>query len=69
PLAKAKDIYVLPFEDAQEVSAERVGYVALCRGLGIIGGSGGSFRPQDETTMAEMAAAVYKAMSHIRSIR
>lgn len=68
-LAKIKEIYVLPFKDANKVSPDKIGYIALCKGLGLISGSDGFFRPQDVATMAELAAAVYKGLSTIRNLR
>ena len=68
-LAKIKDIYILPFKDANKVNTDKIGYVALCKGLNLVGGSDGFFRPQDEATMAELAVAVYKGLSNIRNLR
>lgn len=68
-LAKIKDIYILSFKDADKVSPDKIGYVALCKGLDLVGGSDGLFRPQEEATMAELAAAVYKGLSNIRNLR
>ncbi|AOT70190.1 S-layer homology domain-containing protein [Geosporobacter ferrireducens] len=68
-LAKIKDIYILPFKDADKVSPDKIGYIALCKGLELVGGSDGLFRPQEEATMAELAAAVYKGLNSIRNLR
>jgi predicted P-loop ATPase/GTPase len=68
-LAKAKDIYALPFADAAEVHQEKLGYVAICKGLQIIEGKDGYFRPKDPATMGEMAVAVYKALENIKDIK
>ena len=68
-LAKAKDLFVLNFEDSADVSAERIGYVAIGKGLDIVGESNGYFRPKDNATMAEAAAAVYKVLDSTKAVR
>ncbi len=65
-LARAKGIYTLAFDDQGEVSPERLGAVALCTGLEIMGGRDGKIRPKDSATMVEMAVAVYKALENIQ---
>lgn len=65
--AKSKDIFVLPYKDAKEVAADKLGYVAICKGLGIMEGSKGYFRPKDKLTTAELVVTVYKALGSINS--
>ncbi|MFZ5985567.1 MAG: YcdB/YcdC domain-containing protein [Bacillota bacterium] len=62
-IATAKGIFTLPFEDADEVDKSKIGYVAVGKGLGIFEGSNGKFRPKDNITLAEAAAAIYKALN------
>ena len=66
-LAAAEEIFKLPYGDSGEISRDKVGAVAICKGLGIMEGSKGKFRPGDNTTMAELAVAVYKALTSIKS--
>jgi hypothetical protein len=64
-LAKAKDIFILSFIDKNQITPDRVGYIAICKGLGIIG-ENGSFRPKDQATMAEMAMMVYRSLDKLQ---
>ena len=63
-LAKAKHIFNLSFPDKASISADLVGYVAICEGLGLIDGKN-NFRPKDAATMAEVADVIYKALNHM----
>ncbi|SHK22755.1 S-layer homology domain-containing protein [Tepidibacter formicigenes] len=63
-MASMKGIYSLGFKDEQSIGEEYKGYVAVCKGLGIISGNDGNFRPKDNATMLEMAISVYKALSN-----
>ncbi len=65
-LAKITEIFRLPFEDAEEISKDKIGYVAICKGLNIIGSTDNKFRPTANVNMAEMASAIYKALGNIR---
>ncbi len=65
-LAQAKDIFVLSFEDAKQISPDRTGYVAIGKGLGIITADNGKFRPNDDAKMAEAAVGIYKALDSLR---
>lgn len=67
-LAKSQEIFKLPFEDAGDVSSDKVGCVAVCRGLGIFTGET-KFRPKDNATMSEAALAIYKALANIKTVR
>ncbi|WP_176461914.1 YcdB/YcdC domain-containing protein [Anaeromicrobium sediminis] len=63
-LAKAQDIYVLPFKDANKISEEDKGYVALCKGLGLIEGE--EFNPQKNITYLDMAIIIYKSLENFK---
>ena len=63
-LAQAKDIFNVSFKDQGSISPEYVGYVAICKGLGLLG-EDANFRPKDQATMAEAAAIIYKALGNI----
>ncbi len=65
-VAKLQGIYTVPFKDANNISQENMGAVALCKGFGIIQGENGSFRPKDNATMLEMAISIYKALGNIK---
>lgn len=62
-MANMKNIYSLKFSDEASIDEDYKGYVAVCKGLGIISGNNSSFRPKDNATMTEMAVSVYKALS------
>jgi len=61
-VARIRGIYVLPYTDARTIAPADAGYVALCRGLGIITGDGAAFNPQHRVTRAEAAAALVRAL-------
>ncbi|WFD09278.1 YcdB/YcdC domain-containing protein [Tepidibacter hydrothermalis] len=63
-MANMKGIYSLGFKDEQNIEEDYKGYVAACKGLGIITGNDGNFRPKDNATMIEMAISIYKALSN-----
>jgi hypothetical protein len=62
-MANMKNIYSLKFSDEASIDEAYKGYVAVCKGLGIISGNNSSFRPKDNATMTEMAVSIYKALS------
>ncbi|WP_099190130.1 YcdB/YcdC domain-containing protein [Tepidibacter mesophilus] len=62
-MANMKDVYSLGFNDEDSIDNDYKGYVAVCKGLGIVAGDNSSFRPKDNATMTEMAVSVYKALS------
>lgn len=66
-LAKAREIFALTFSDAGDISEDKYGFVAIGKGLGILEGNDGKFRPKDKVTMVEFAVAVYKALENIRN--
>lgn len=52
-IAEIKDIYKTDFADNSGIKDNDIGYVAIARGLKIIQGSDGTFRPYDTLTRAE----------------
>lgn len=64
-LAAATGIFQVPYTDAETISQEALGAVAINYGLGIISGTG-AFRPNEEATMAETADMVFKAVAQQR---
>ncbi|WFD10545.1 YcdB/YcdC domain-containing protein [Tepidibacter hydrothermalis] len=63
-MANMKGVYSLEFSDEASIDNNYKGYVAVCKGLGIINGGNSSFRPKDNATMTEMAVSIYKALSN-----
>lgn len=62
-MSKMKGVYALGFCDEASIDNNYKGYVAVCKGLGIINGDNSSFRPKENATMTEMAVSIYKALS------
>ncbi|MEJ8554012.1 YcdB/YcdC domain-containing protein [Tepidibacter sp. Z1-5] len=62
-MANMKGVYSLGFGDEASIDNNYKGYVAVCKGLGIINGDNSNFRPKDNATMTEMAVSIYKALS------
>ena len=62
-VARLEGIFRTKFADDSSIPADCYGYVALGQGLGMITGSGGSFRPNDETTRAQAAVMLYNLMA------
>lgn len=60
--ASAQGIYSLPYPEAQAVSADSLGYVALAHGLAIVKGGADAYEPGHIMTRAEAATALVKAM-------
>ncbi|MGY4688531.1 YcdB/YcdC domain-containing protein [Salibacterium sp. K-3] len=58
--AQHKDIYNLPFEDANEISEEYAGHVALAHAEGILQGSDNQFNPDDDVTLAHLAVTCFR---------
>ncbi len=65
-LAKAKDIFVSGYKDADEISSDLKGHVAIVKGLGITEGTSEMFRPKENLKMQEAALIVYRALDTIR---
>lgn len=66
-LAKSKNIFDLDYKDENEINPDLYGYVAVCTGLNFFVGDNGNFRPKDNTTMAEFAITVYKALDMMKT--
>ena len=64
-LAEAHGIFKVNYNDANEISDAALGAVAINLGLGITS-DGGAYRPKDETTMAEVADMLFKAVAQQR---
>jgi len=62
-MAKMEGVYSLEFSDEPSIDNNYKGYVAVCKGLGIINGGNTNFRPKDNATMTEMAITIYKALA------
>lgn len=62
PVARLEGIFCTKFADDSAIPADCYGYVALGQGLGMINGSGGSFRPNDAATRAQAAVMLYNLM-------
>ncbi|MFZ5968806.1 MAG: YcdB/YcdC domain-containing protein [Bacillota bacterium] len=64
-LAKATDIFTITYKDQGDIAPDKIGYVAICKGLDLVEKSD-TFRPKDKGTMAELAHMIYKAMGYIQ---
>lgn len=58
-VADIKGIYNCEFKDVESIAPELVGYVTIAKGLGIINGYDGLFKPADEITRAQAAVVIY----------
>jgi hypothetical protein len=65
-LAEATGIFTVDYSDAETISTDALGAVAINLGLGTISGGSGTFRPLDNTTMAEIAEMIYNAVAQQR---
>lgn len=63
-VAKLGGIYKVNYNDASELSEDKVGYAAILTGFGVVSGDGSSLRPKSEITKAECAMMVYKYFSY-----
>ena len=61
PLEDLENIYKLEYDDADKISANLKGHVAIAKGLGIIGGE--SFRPKDNLTREEAVILIYNILN------
>ncbi|HVJ49733.1 YcdB/YcdC domain-containing protein [Desulfitobacterium sp.] len=59
--AQAKGIFAVPFADANSISSDSLGYIALSWGLGILKVDDSTFAPQKSVTRAEAAYALVHA--------
>lgn len=62
PLENLEDIYNLEFDDADKISTDLKGHVAIAKGLGLISGEG-NFRPKDNLTREEAAILIYNILN------
>lgn len=62
-VADIKGIFVTGFKDQGSISPGLIGYVAIAKGLGIVGGSGGYFNPKNSVTRAETAVMLYNYLT------
>ena len=62
-VADIKGIFVTGFRDQGSIDPGLVGYVAIAKGLGIVGGSGGNFNPKNSLTRAEVAVMLYNYLT------
>lgn len=58
-IAEIKDIYKLDFKDADSISEELIGYVAIATGLGVVDGDGENFNPKTNLTREQAAVLIY----------
>ncbi|WP_422717878.1 S-layer homology domain-containing protein [Gottschalkia purinilytica] len=56
-------MYKLDFKDADKISPELRGYVAIAQGLGIISGNNGNFNPTDNLTREQGIIVVYNMLN------
>lgn len=63
-IAKMSDIFNLGFADSNMISDGMLGYIALAKGFGIIGGNpDNTFAPQEPLTRADAAIMLYNYLS------
>lgn len=62
-VAKVKGIFTVPFTDAEQISPELYGHVALAYGLGISKGNNGEFRPNNDVSRAEAAILIFNSLN------
>ncbi len=60
--AELSGIYKTGFSDEAAISADKVGCVAIAKGLGLVSGVGGKFNPKASVTRAELAMMLYNAL-------
>jgi len=63
--ARFDSIYRLEFTDAEEISAELRGYVALASASGLVKPIDGEFAPQEPVTRGEAAEALVRLIRGI----
>lgn len=62
PLDNLGDIYKIEYDDADQISTNLKGHIAIAKGLGVISGEG-SFRPKDNLTREEAAVLIYNILN------
>jgi hypothetical protein len=66
-LAKDTDIFVLPVSDSNEVKSDQIGYIAIAKALKILEVENNKIRSAEDTTMVELAMAIYRILGNLRS--
>lgn len=61
-IAKLPDIFKVTYADGDKLTDCNIGYAAILSGMGVICGSGGMIRPQENITRAEAAQMLYNYM-------
>lgn len=62
PLENLGDIYNIEYDDADKISTNLKGHIAIAKGLGLISGKG-NFRPKDNLTREEAAILIYNILN------
>lgn len=62
-VAEIKGIYICDFADRDDISDDKIGYCAIAKGFGIVSGSDGYLKPQDNITRAEALAMLYNYLT------
>lgn len=60
--AELSGIYKTGFSDEAKISADKVGYVAIAKGLRLVSGADGKFNPKANITRAELTMMLYNAL-------
>lgn len=66
-LAQAKGIFLLSYGDANDITPDNMGYIAISKGLGLTNDIDNKFRPKDNVTMSDVSVSIYKALNSLRS--
>jgi hypothetical protein len=66
-LAKDTDIFVLPVSDSNRVKRDQIGYIAIAKALKILEVENDKIRSRSDTTMVELAMAIYRILGSLRS--
>ncbi|KAB3540965.1 hypothetical protein F8154_00135 [Alkaliphilus pronyensis] len=59
-VAKAKDIFVVPVEDADEIQPDKKGFVAIVYGLDIVEAQENNYNPNAPVTLIDVAIGIYR---------
>ena len=62
-VAELKGIYICDFQDAGDISEDKLGYCAIAKGFGIVAGDDGMLKPQKELTRAEAITLLYQYLT------
>lgn len=60
--AELQGIFKTGFSDEAAISADKLGYVAIGKALGLVSGNGGNFNPKKSVTRAELAKMLYNSL-------